>query len=164
MSISFVQNCTSETEFVQVSHIFSFRCRPSDPPNCDTHSESKVDSPSNMYFSSQWQLVKGSWTKKMWKFPKSRDMFLFLIYVWPPFSHFSHLPSWDVTFELSSVRPILETSPSSALTVEEGEPALLSCVLTSGSADHIYWRRANTKVSQVTKLKNSKLTITTFTF
>ena len=48
-----------------------------------------------------------------------------------------------------SVRPILETSPSSSLTVEEGEPALLSCALTSGSADHLYWRRANTKVSQV---------------
>ena len=44
----FCPNCTSETEFmpkfVQVSHIFSFRCLPSDPPNCDTHSESKVDS------------------------------------------------------------------------------------------------------------------------
>ena len=38
-------------KFVQVSHIFSFRCRRSDPPNCDTHSESKVDSPSNMYLS-----------------------------------------------------------------------------------------------------------------
>ena len=70
----FCPNCTSETEFVpkfvQVSHIFCFRCLPSDPPNCDTHSESKVDSPSNMYLSSHWHLVKGSCTEKMWKFRK----------------------------------------------------------------------------------------------
>jgi len=46
------------------------------------------------------------------------------------------------------VRPILETSPRSSLSVEEGDPALLSCDLTSGSADQLYWRRANTKVSQ----------------
>jgi len=46
------------------------------------------------------------------------------------------------------VRPILETSPRSALTVEEGNPALLSCSLSSGSASQLYWRRANTKVSQ----------------
>ena len=72
-------------------------------------------------------------------------------------SHFSFLLSQNVSFELSSVRPILETSPSSSLTVEEGEPALLSCALTSGSADHLYWRRANTKVSQVLKLKSPKI-------
>ena len=52
-------------KFVQVSHIFSFRCRRSDPPNCDTHSESKVDSPSNMYLSTLRHLVNGGHTQKM---------------------------------------------------------------------------------------------------
>ena len=73
-------------EFVEVRHILCLRCLRSDPPNCDTPSESKVDSHSNMYLSSEWHLVKGELNNSIDGKTQKRDRVPWhtLISSWPP--------------------------------------------------------------------------------